>query len=89
MIFSKIMMDDTEDYDTNITILLFTTNTMLHPITYTLILNDFICRSPEGQIVTPFAQILASLKEVTFTITLEIFTNIPPDTYCHPLTLNL
>ena len=84
MIFSKIMMDDTEDYDTNITILLFTTNTMLHPITYTLILNDFICRSPEGQIVTPFAQILASLKEVTFTITLEIFTNIPLDTYCHP-----
>ena len=76
-------MDDTEDYDTNITILLFTTNTMLHPIIYKLSLNN-ICRSPEGQIVTPFAQILASLKEVTFTITLEIFTNIPPDTYCHP-----
>ena len=34
--------------------------------------NVLIFRSPEGQIVTPFAQILASLKEVIITISVLI-----------------
>ena len=39
--------------------------------------NVLIFRSPEGQIVTPFAQILASLKEVIITIIITIVIILP------------